>query len=263
MADLKESDDEFTSNWMPSMNREFNQRFRTFKLCFWAAALASLVMGCAQTKVASVPQPQGTLARPTRVYVYNFVASPDEVQLDTGLTAMIEDLVHKASRTEQEKALGRQVSEALAKHLVTRIRALGYEVTRAAGAPLRDGTVLAIQGQLISVHEGNQTERVIGLSPGRTNVKTITQVYDIRDGTRTLASEFETDARSRFEPGLTTTSFAGATTGNTPSAAGTEGGVAVVTEAFSLTVDVQADSAAQTIVEKLKKYFIAQGWILE
>ena len=90
------------------------------------------------------------------------------------------------------------------------------------------GNLLAIKGQFISIDEGNRTERVvIGLGLGRTDVKTLIQVYDHNDGARTLCCQFETDAKSGRKPGMAETMGAGAATGNLVTSAAVGGGLTV------------------------------------
>ena len=121
-----------------------------------------LFTGCASTDVTSQSEYQGFLPRPRQVLVYNFAVSPDEVTLDSGIGADIQGLVEKAPpRTDQERAIGRQVADALANHLVTEIQALGLPASRASGPPPSGGNTLAIKGQFVSINEGDQTERVV------------------------------------------------------------------------------------------------------
>jgi hypothetical protein len=222
-----------------------------------------LLAGCTSTKVTSDSEYEGFLPKPAEVLVYNFAVSPDEVELNSGIGADIQGLVEKApSRTDQERAIGRQVADAVAHHLATELQALGLPVRRASGPPPAGVNTLEIKGQFVSIDEGNQTERVvIGLGLGRTDVKTLTQVYDRRNGTNILVNQFGINARSGDKPGMAETMGAGALAGNLAVSAVVSTGVAVGSEAFSANVDADASRAAKKIAAQLKDLFLTEGWI--
>jgi hypothetical protein len=229
-----------------------------------AAGVFGLLAGCASTNVTSNTESQGFLPKPAQVLVYNFAVSPEEVKMDSGLSADLEELVKqsKTSRTDQELAVGRQVADALANHLVTEIQALGLPASRASGPPPAGGKVLQVKGQLVSIDEGNRTERVvIGLGLGRTDVKTLTQVYEVRDGKGTSVEQFGIDARSGAKPGAAETMGAGAIAGHLLVSAVVSSGVTVGSEAFSANVDADASRTAKKIATQLKDLFLTQGWI--
>src|SRR5208283_3340362 len=116
-----------------------------------AAAVVGLLAGCASTNVTSEKEYEGFLPKPNEVLVYNFAVSPDEVELNSGLGADVEGLVSssKTPRTDQELAVGHQVADALANHLVTEINALGLPARRASGPPPAAGNPLLIKGQFV------------------------------------------------------------------------------------------------------------------
>ena len=119
--------------------------------------------GCAPTNVKqqSTDMTATQLPRPALVLVYDFAVSPDEVQLDTGLSADI-----------MQKYQEHKVADALAEELVKKIRSCGLWAERGFGYPHGNSKDLMIKGQLLSIDEGNRTERVaIGLGAGRTRVK--------------------------------------------------------------------------------------------
>jgi hypothetical protein len=227
-----------------------------------AACVLAIAAGCAPTKVYTDNEFTGMLPKPDRVLVYNFAVSPEEVKLTRGIAADIERASSGKSRTEDEKAVGQKTADALAQQLVKQLATLGIPVDRASGPPQVTGNVLTIEGQFMSIDQGNQTERVvIGLGMGRTDVKTMVQVYDARGGGRILAAQFETDAKSGYKPGAAETMGAGAAAGHlVTSAAVTVGGTAV-SETIGATVEADAERTAKNIVTKLKAYYVMQGWI--
>ena len=209
------------------------------------AGFAGLLAGCASTKATVEEEHTGILPRPDQVFVYDLAVTPEEVKLDSGIASKIEELAKKTPRTEAEIKVGRQVADALSRHLVSKIQAMGLLANRAVGTTPVTGNILAIKGQFLSIDEGNRTERVvIGLGLGRTDVKTMIQVYDYSDGARTLCCQFETDARSGRKPGMAETMGAGAATGNLAASAAVGGGLTVASEALSATVEADADRTA-------------------
>jgi hypothetical protein len=227
------------------------------------ALLALFVVGgCAPTHINTVSQYRGPVPKPSNVFVYNFAVSPDEVQLDRGISARIEELVKKTPRTKEEKAVGHAVAEALATHMVKELNAIGMPATRAYSVPSTMGNAIEIEGQFLSVDEGNRTERVvIGFGAGRTSVKTLTQVYDARSGTRKLVEEFDTDAKSGYKPGMAEMMAVGVLTHHLLVSALASGGLAAGSEEFMAGVDADARRTAQEVVTQLGLFFVGQGWI--
>jgi hypothetical protein len=188
--------------------------------------------------------------------------SPDEVQLDRGISARIQELIKNTPRTKEEKAVGHAVADALATHLVKELNAIGVPATRASRVPSTMGNSIQIEGQFLSVDEGNRTERVvIGLGAGRTDVKTLTQVYDARFGSRMLVEEFDTDAKSGYKPGMAEMMAVGVLTHHLLVSTLASGALAAGSEAFMAGVDADTRRTAQEIVKQLGLFFVGQGWI--
>ena len=229
------------------------------------ACIIVMLAGCAPTQVTVLQQTAAQVPKPDEIRLYNFAASPDEVSLDRGISASIKEYIDKTPRSAEERAVGHQVATALAKELEKQLLALGFNVTYVAypaGPPTSWGNVVEITGQFLSIDEGNRTERVvIGFGAGRTDVKALVQVYDARGGTRTLISEFDTNAASGYKPGMAETMGAGAAAGHLAASAVVSTGLAVGSEEFSATVEADAKRTANDIVKKLKEFFAVQGWL--
>jgi hypothetical protein len=102
-------------------------------------------------------------------------------------------------------------------------------------------------------HEG-------GLGFGRTEVRTLAQLYhDWHDG-RFLIEEIDVSARSGRKPGLAETMGVGGLTGNL-TAASAVSAVGVGAELFSASVEADARRTAQALAQKLEPFFQEQGWI--
>lgn len=232
-----------------------------FKTVILGLALASLA-ACAPSSVTPVSENLAPLPRPNQVLVYNFAVSPDEVQLDRGLGAKIEELAKGTPRTVEERAVGRAVANALAEHLVIELQSLGIPAQMAAGISPLAGNIVEITGQFISIDEGNRTERVvIGLGVGRSDVKTYVQIFDARRGSRIIVNQFESDAKSGYKPGMAESMGAGAVTGHLAAATAVGGVMAIGSEAFMANVEADARRDAKVIAKQIGRYFIAQGWI--
>jgi hypothetical protein len=194
--------------------------------------------------------------------VYDFATSPDDVDTSKGVISDLEHLVKKTPRTKEEKAVGRHVANALSKELVKEIQNFGLPAERAVGAPPSSGNILEIEGQFLSIDEGNQTERVIiGFGLGRTDVKTNVQVYDSAAQGRRAVEKFTTDAKSGRKPGMAVFVGAGALMGHAAVSTVVSGGVSAASEKFSANVEADAKRTAKEIAKRLGQFFVQQGWI--
>ena len=236
-----------------------------FRLTMLIAGAALLFCaGCAPTQVSVVSTYTGPLPQPNQIMVYNFAVSPDDVTLDQGISADVEALVKgsRTPRTDQELQIGRAVADALSKKLVEQINALGYSAYRASGPLPGPGNVIVIQGQICSIDEGSRTERVvIGLGVGRSDVKTMTQVYDIQPHGRRLVEQFQTDAKSGYKPGMAETEGASIAAGHWATGLAVGAGINVASEMFGANVEADADRTAKDIAKQLNAYFISKGWV--
>jgi hypothetical protein len=220
-------------------------------------------VSCAPTKVTVLSETATKLPRPDRIFVYDFAVSPDEVKLDRGIGSQIEAYINKPPRTAEEKKIGHGVAESVAKHLVTHIESLGFIAQRTTQAPPAGIKALEIDGQFISIDEGNKTERVvIGLGAGRSDVKTYVQAYDATGGKRTLVAQFQVDAKSGAKPGMAEMTAVGALAGHALVSALVSGGIGVGADKYMAGVDADGRRTAEEIVKKaLGPFFVAQGWI--
>jgi hypothetical protein len=235
------------------------------KLMANAVALAGLTVLAACTSAQNTMETTDTmLPRPQVVVVDTFAASPDEVKLDEGLSTEIEQAIKArrgTSRTEQEMQAGRQVADAIADKLVVEIQDVGLQARRGSTVPAGTQNVLLIKGQLVSIDEGNRTERVIiGLGAGRSDVRTQVQVYEVTPAGRRLVDTIEVDAKSGLAPGLAETMGVGGLTGHLVVATVVGGGLHVADESLGTDVVADADRAAKGIAKQLSALFAEEGW---
>jgi hypothetical protein len=227
-----------------------------------AFAAALLAAGCAPTDVKTTFQREGPAPRPERILVYDFAVAPDEVQLDRGISAELEQMAKGTPRSQQELQIGRQAARALSDELVKQITAMGLPAQRVVGAPANWANALLIEGQILSIDEGNRTERVvIGLGAGRSSVQTSVQVYEAR-GTQLVKLEgFITDAKSGYKPGAAETMGMGAAAGDLAVSAAVTAAGTVASEALGVNAEADARRTASDVAKRLKAFFVEQGWI--
>jgi len=217
---------------------------------------------CAPTQVQSTYQRQGPLPRPNQVLVYDFAVTPQDVQLDRGLSAELIQMAQGSPRSEQEIQLGRKAARALSDELVKKINAMGLPARHAVGAPMQWGNSLLVEGQFLSINAGNRTERtVIGLGAGASSVQTLVQIYAAGGPQLVRVEEFETTARSGYKPGAAETMGMGAAAGTLAVSAAVTAAGTVASEALGANVEADAQRTASDVAEKLQSYFAQQGWI--
>lgn len=225
----------------------------------WALGLGALTLLVGCTNIRTTQQYEGgPLPRPGRVWVSDFAVTPDEVELDRGLSARVYEAAKGTPRSEQEIEIGQKVASGLSDELVKKIRKLGMMAEHASELTEPAPNDVMIEGQFVSIDEGNRTERtVIGLGLGRTEVEAEVQV--LQNG-RTV-EQFETDAKSSRKPGMAETMGVGAAAGNLAVAAVASTAVAVGSEAFSANVEADASRTAGKLAGQLSVFFVRQGWI--
>jgi hypothetical protein len=205
------------------------------------------------------------LARPDRILVYDFAVTPDEVKLDQGVSAEIMRYVSDAGasgRTADEIKIGHAVANAVSIELVQKLRGYGFFTERALGWPARTGSTLLVKGQLVSIDEGNRTERVlIGLGTGRTSVQANVQVYDLTpQGMRTIDT-LRADAKSGYKPGMGLMLGVGGLAGNLVTSAVVSSATTAGSELSWATVEADGKRLANNVAKSLGQFFVTQGWI--
>jgi len=147
--------------------------------------------------------------------------------------------------------------------LVEEIRKLGLRAEPATMASPGPGSTLSVEGQILSIDEGNKTRRLmIGFGAGASEVRTLTQVYEVTGGGHRLVDDFYTTAKSSRKPGLGPMSGAGAAAGRAATTAAASAGIGFASER-SQTAEADAQHAAREIAKELAKFFVEQGWITQ
>jgi hypothetical protein len=235
------------------------------KLGIFIILMLTVAAGCAPTNVQQENMAVAQLNRPSLILVYDFAVTPQEVELDTGLSAdiMRQYEQHKGeTRTAEEIKTGHKVADALAEELVQKIRSFGLWAERGYGAPYGNEKDLLVKGQLLSIDEGNRTERVVvGLGAGRTSVQANVQVYEMTAKGLAEVDALRGSAKSGYKPGMGEMMGLGAITGHLLASTVVSGTLAGVSEMTSATVEADAKRLAEKIAADLGNFFVDQGWI--
>jgi hypothetical protein len=225
--------------------------------------LFGVLIGCRAT-TENVMTYGGQLPRPQRIVVYDFTATPGDVQLQSGLGGRIKESMREAEGTsiaEQQTKLQQDIAKLMTTQLVQEIRKLGLPVESAEMAgPVTEGQ-LSIEGQFLTIDEGNQTRRlVIGFGAGASHVRIAVQVLETIAGQHRLVEDFYTNANSSRKPGFGPMAGVGAAAG---AATAVTAGVGLGTTAIMGAQDAESDTkqAAVAITKELARFFAKQSWI--
>jgi Domain of unknown function (DUF4410) len=206
---------------------------------------------------------QAGLPRPQLIVVHDYAVTREEVRVDSGIGARLQRLEHGTPEEQERQRVGHAVASAITTNLVEELRKLGMRVEAASMAPAVPGPILAVEGQILSIDEGNKTRRMmIGLGAGASEVRTLTQVYQVKDGTHDLVEDFYTTAKSSRKPGLGPMAGAGAAAGRAAQSAAVATGVGLATERQQ-TAEADAKHAARELARSMAKFFVEQRWITQ
>jgi hypothetical protein len=225
-----------------------------------ALALAGFA-GCARTSVENVNVRAVGLPRPLLIIVHDFAVSPSAVALDTAIGSRILEAVQGNPEAEEQLKIGREVARVVTENLVAEISKLGIPAVEAAKATPVAGPSLSIEGQFVTVDEGNRLRRaVVGFGAGASEVRSLVQVFENTNDGRRLVEDFYATVKSSRKPGFGPMAGAGAAAGRAAESAAVSGAVGIATTR-SQTVEGDAKNTANEITKVLKQFFAEQGWI--
>lgn len=230
---------------------------RTFSGLFAVAILA----GCATAEVAERQQfVTERLARPTTIWVTDFVANAAEIPPDSVLRGERE--LDTTPQTAAQASAGRQLGAAIAAQLVEEIRGMGLPAARATvGTQTRVNDIL-LRGYLLSVKEGSAAKRVaIGFGSGASELRTLVEGFQATaTGFRKLGSG-TVDASGNKTPGAALGVATFLATAN-PVGLIVSSGMKVSGEVSgSSTVEGRARATAKLVADQLRVRFRENGWI--
>jgi hypothetical protein len=186
---------------------------REFSIISFLTFAVLACVSCSQQRVAELSRYSGLpLPAPERIAVLDFATTPREVGLDQGIGARLLRAISSQSAMDEGRDAARATSSGLAEELVSHIRSFGLPAERVSSLQgIGSGRIAVVQGQLLSVDEGNRTRRtMIGLGAGRSSVTADAQLYYIEGGGRPrLLESFEASADSGHAPGVAETKGVG------------------------------------------------------
>jgi Domain of unknown function (DUF4410) len=226
---------------------------------FVGALLLWFVAACGQTGIRNATLSAETnLPRPSRILVYDFAVSEHEVREYQGIMRQ-QPTIKDAS--ERERLLAQEVKDALAEEMVDALKPLGFVVERVARGTRATGNDLVIDGQFVTVDEGNPLHRlVIGFGTGGSAVQTQVQVYQAPEARKLL--EFTTQSDSSKMPGAAPILGAGAVVEGGVTAGMVAANAAVSgVKTYKSDVARMAAASGDQAARYLSEFFAKQGWI--
>lgn len=162
-----------------------------------------------------------------------------------------------AARTSLEH----QIAAIVAEKLVEELQDLGLPARRWNGPATAAVGVYTIEGQFVTLDEGNAAMRlIIGFGVGGTEIETLVQAYAAEPTGKRLLAEATVSSESSNMPGLAATLPAGAAISGVGVATAISTGVGVIRE---INTDVRegAEETAEASVELMEPRFEKLGWI--
>jgi hypothetical protein len=214
--------------------------------------------GCAGARV-EVAQPAPSEApQPDFLIVERFGVSPEDVKLDRGLSAQALRGFQERALNDEERKVGAAVATVMEEETVRLLRAAGIAAYVDSYAPTATRTTALLQGQFLSVDEGDRTQRVwLGFGLGGAKLQMKVQV--LQGGV--VVTEGEVQTTSSLKPGMLTSLGVGAATGSLGMAAAIGGGLAVGSEALLVSVEADAKRAARAVADRLIQAYKERGWL--
>lgn len=220
-----------------------------------------VVTGCASTNVTQqTPMSQPGLARPNRIWVYNFVANPADMPADSSIGGQVG--APSTPPTAEQLQEGRQLGALIAQELVADINAMGLSAAQAgpgSSPQVGDGV---IRGYLVSVQSGSAVQRfVIGFGAGTSEMDTVVEGYAVTpQGWRKLGSGTLTSSGNKT-PGMVVPAAVAIATAN-PIGLIVVGGAKIYGETSGRSgLQGRAKATADEISDQLKIRFQDRGWI--
>ena len=219
------------------------------------------VTGCASTNVTDRQTYAGEkLARPDRIIVYDFAATPDQIPADSTLSDTPPEATTPQTAKEIEE--GRKLGAEVARQLVIDLQNMGLPAVQAVGQPPPRVGDIVIKGSFVTVQEGSAGKRVLlGFGSGASDLKTVVEGYQMTDqGLRKLGGG-DVNAGGGKTPGMVVPLAVMAATAN-PIGLIVVGAMKVHGEmSGSSTIEGRAKATADEIAQELKGAAQRQGWI--
>ena len=218
------------------------------------------IAGCASSEITSQNRYEGELAKPARIVVYDFAATPQDVPPTSALAGLY--ATRETPQSPEEIALGRELGSLVAAKLVAELDARGIPAVRAAdGAQpqLGDGV---IKGAFVAVDEGSRLQRMlIGFGAGAAELRTLVEGYkQTADGLAPLGSA-EVEAAGGQMPGVLAPVGIGTAAGRAATSAIVSGAASSVREIAPETLEGAAERTAEEVADIVEEAYRERGWL--
>jgi hypothetical protein len=226
-------------------------------------ALLSGLGACSHARVQTTESYLGPqMPRPDRIYVTYFSITPDQVRLDQGVGARISRAVDDQPLGADELKAAQDTQAALAERIVDKLQGYGLPA-QIATSPVGGANDLMVQGQIVSIDQGNRTRRIlIGLGAGKSSIGADTQLYRLtQTAPPRFVTAFEGQADSGHMPGAAETMGAGAAAQRIGTSAALTGATHAGAETRRTSDTAEAGSLADEIASRIGQLAVAQGWI--
>ena len=228
-------------------------------LCVLSIVLA---VGCASTKVTERESKIGTekLARPDRIYVYPFAATPTDIPPWSASANQYAQPNEPPTADELEVA--REAGVLVAKELVTEIAGMGLSAAEGNSHSHPQVNDLLLMGYFEAVEEGSTAKRLaLGFGSGATELRTAVEGYQMEQAGPRLLGSHKLESEGGKTPGVIVPLALFAVTEN-PIGLIVMGGAKVATEATGKSkIEGAAKQTAAAIGGQLRVRFKEQGWI--
>jgi Domain of unknown function (DUF4410) len=195
--------------------------------------------------------------------VTDFALQPEEIKLDQGVSAQLIRAANGQPTSETQMQVARVTQGALAGTLVNGLMSYGLPATRLATGVVPPAGAMLVQGQIVSVDEGNRTRRtLIGLGAGKSRINADAQIYYITNPAQPLfLQSFTGEADSGRASGAAETMGAGAAAGRIVTVTAVTAGTHTIAEVRRTTDKANADKLADALARQIGGYAVNQGWI--
>jgi hypothetical protein len=131
-------------------------------------------LGCAGARVEVAHPAPSEVPQPDFILVERFAVSPWDVKLDRGLSAQALRGLKERALNEEEQKVGAAVATVMEEETVRLLRQARIPAYVDSYAPTATRTTALLQGQFLSVDEGDRTQRVwigFGLGGAKLQIK--------------------------------------------------------------------------------------------
>lgn len=225
-----------------------------------------LLAGCASTKATDVtPMVAGSLPRPNQIWVYDFVAAPQDMPSNSSIAGQVG--APSTPATPEQIETGRKYGKLIAQQLVQDIQAMGMPAIEASPGSSPQVGDAVIRGYLISTEGGGTggiaRRFVVGFGAGTAEMDTVVEGFAVTpNGWRKMGSGTLTASGSKM-PGMVAPAAVAIATGN-PIGLIVMGGVKIYGETSGRnTLEGRSKATADAIADLLKVRFQDRGWIAQ